>query len=310
MSAPSSGARILVTGGAGFLGGRIAAALAAMPGVAQVTVLDRAPAAGPFQSVVGDVAAIAQILPPGFVADAVIHAAAITSQASEADPAAAWAINVEGTRAVLDWCLRLPRRPRFVLLSSIAVLAGGVAEPDEASLPAPASTYGMTKAVSELLLAEATRRGAVAGVALRLPISILRTTRSGAPGAGYLSDLVLHARAGRAFTAPLPAERALPVASLRAAVALACRAALAPSLPAPLLHVRSLAVSGEDMLAALEARGTAARRLVAFAPDPAVERLIAGWPRRLATRHPSFSADLADAGLAGLLAAAEPDGRG
>ncbi|WP_270935581.1 NAD-dependent epimerase/dehydratase family protein [Falsiroseomonas oryzae] len=310
MSAPSSGARILVTGGAGFLGGRIAAALAGMPGVAEVTVLDRAPAEGPFRSVTGDVAAIGRLLPPGYAADSIIHAAAITSQASQADPAAAWAINVEGTRAVLGWCRGLACPPRLVLLSSVAVLAGGVAEPDEASAPRPASTYGMTKAVAELLVAEATRRGEVKGVALRLPISILRTTRSGAPGAGYLSDLVLHARAGRAFVAPLPADRDLPVASVRAAVALACRAALAPSLPAPLLHLPSLAVSGEAMLAALEAGGTAARHLLRFAPDPSVERLIAGWPRRLATRHPAFLDGVTDADLGAVLATGAGDAPG
>jgi nucleoside-diphosphate-sugar epimerase len=305
MSASSSGARILVTGGAGFLGGRIAGALAADPGVAEVTVLDRVRAAGPFRSVAGEVAAIGQVLPSGFVADAVIHGAAITSQACEADPAAAWAINVEGMRAVLAWCRGLPRPPRLVLLSSVAVLAGGVPEPDEASAPAPASTYGMTKATAELLLSEAARRGEVDGIALRLPISILRTTRAGPPGAGYLSDLVLHAMAGRAFVAPLPPDRALPVASVRATVALACRAALAPTLPAPLLHLPSLAVSGEAMLAALEARGIPARAHVSFPPDQAVDRLIAGWPRRLATRHPDFLGDLADASLAELLAGAD-----
>lgn len=308
MSAPSSGARILVTGGAGFLGGRIAAALVAMSGVAEVTVLDRVTAEVPLRSIAGDVATIGEVLPHGFAVDAVVHAAAITSQASEADPAAAWAINVEGTRAVLGWCRRLSRPPRLVLLSSVAVLAGGVAEPDETSLPAPASTYGMTKSVAELLVAEATRCGEVDGVALRLPISILRTTRSGAPGAGYLSDLVLHARASRRFVAPLAPERNLPVGSVRAAVALACRAALAASLPARLLHLPSLAVSGAAMVDALEAAGTPARHLVSFAPDPAVERLIAGWPRRLATRHPAFLGGDADAGRAALLAAGGRDG--
>ncbi|MGG5820279.1 NAD-dependent epimerase/dehydratase family protein [Falsiroseomonas sp. HW251] len=302
MSARSSGARILVTGGAGFLGGRIAAALAEMPDVAEVTVLDRVPADGPFRCFVGDLAAIADVLPQGFVPDTVVHGAAITSLASDADPKAAWAINVEGTRAVIAWCRGLPRPPRLVLLSSVAVLAGGVAEPDETAALAPAGTYGTTKAVAELLVAEATRRGEVDGVALRLPISIVRTIRSGAPGAGYLSDLVRHARAGRRFVAPLAAERQLPVASVRASVALACRAALAGSLPARLIHLPSLAVSGEATLAALEAEGVAARRIVAFAPDPAVERLVAGWPRRLVSAHASFAAGLADYDLGSLLA--------
>lgn len=295
MSGWNSRKRILVTGAAGFLGGRIAEALAAR---ADVTGFDRVAAPG---IVTGDVAGLAAALPPGFCADAVIHAAAITTQASEADPDAAWAINVEGTRAVLAWCAAQPRPPRLVLLSSVGVFGGGELAPDEASAPHPASVYGTTKAVAELLLLDAARRGVTDAVVLRLPISVIRTTRSGPPGAGFISDLVAHVRRGARFVAPLAALHALPVASVRAAVALACRAALASHLPARLLHVPSLAVSGAMAVAALEAGGVAAQGLVGFAPDPAVERLVAGWPQRLATRFPEFSADLADADFAGIL---------
>lgn len=283
MSRPSS---VLVTGAAGFLGGRIAAALEASGATA--ARFDRLGGDG---LVTGDITRIADAFAPGTRFDAVIHAAAITTQASEADPDAAWAINVEGTRAAL----RFAQGARFVLLSSIGVFGGGEAEPDEASPPQPASTYGMTKTVAEALLADASRRGDADAVVLRLPISVLRTTRSGPPGAGFISDLVAHARRGEHFTAPLGPDHALPIASVRASVALACRAALAGDLPARLLHVPSLAVSGTVAVEALEAEGVPALALVDFAPDPAVERLVAGWPRRLATRFPGFSADLADA---------------
>lgn len=297
MSAPTEGLRVLVTGGAGFLGGRIAQALAAMPGVASVTALDRAAATGVLQ---GDVTRLGEALPAGFAADAVVHAAAITTQASEADPGAAWAINVEGTRAVIAWCAAQARPPRLVLLSSVAVLAGGAAEPDEDSPPAPASTYGTTKAVAELLLRDATRRGWVDGVALRLPVSVIRTTRQGPPGAGYVSDLVRQAQRGGRFTVPLGPAHRLPVGSVRSAVALACRAAMA-ALPARLLHAPSLAVSGADVVRALEALGVPAQGLVEFRPDPAVERLVAGWPQRLATLHPAFAASIAETDLVTLL---------
>ncbi|NGM19649.1 NAD-dependent epimerase/dehydratase family protein [Roseomonas stagni] len=276
---------VLVTGAAGFLGGCIATALERSG--AHVTRFDRVAAPG---VVAGDIARIAEAFPPGTRFGAVIHAAAITTQASEADPDEAWAINVEGTRAAL----RFAQGARFVLLSSIGVFGGGEAEPDEASPPRPASTYGMTKLVAEALLADASRRGDADGVVLRLPISVLRTTRSGPPGAGFISDLVAHARRGARFTAPLGPDHALPIASVRAGVAMACRAALARDLPARLLHVPSLAVSGAVAVAALDAEGVPARALVDFAPDPAVEALVSGWPRRLVTRFPAFSADLAD----------------
>jgi nucleoside-diphosphate-sugar epimerase len=289
-----------VTGAAGFLGARIAAALEAE---AEVVRFDRSGGAG---VIAGDVARIAEALPRGLVVDAVVHAAAITTQASEADPAAAWAINVEGTRAVIAWCAAQPRPPRLVLLSSIAVLAGGEAEPEEASRVVVASTYGTTKAVAELLVQEAARRGAADGVVLRLPVSVIRTSRYDQPGAGFISDLVLRTRRGLPFTAPLAPGHRLPIGSVEASVGLACRAALAAALPARVLHAPSLAISGEDAVAALEAAGIAARHLVSYAPDPATERLVAGWPRRLATRYPAFSDGIAERDFAAILARLPP----
>lgn len=277
----------LVTGSAGFLGGLIAQALGAVG-------FDRGPAT--FR---GDIGRVADILPADFRPHTIVHAAAITTQASEADPEAAFAINVQGTRALLAWAKSRPVPPRLVLLSSVGVFGGGAAAPDEHSRLAPASVYGTTKAMAEWAVLDAARRGEVDGVVLRLPICLLRTTRQGPPGAGFLSDLVDHARRGLPFTAPLAADVALPVASVRVAIALACRAALARDLPARVLHVPSLSVSGQDALAAL-----GGAPLVSFRPDPAVQRLIAGWPRRLATAYPAFSEDLRDAGFAAILAGA------
>ncbi len=294
---PPNRPRVLVTGAVGFLGARIASAL---DDRATVTRFDRRRGPG---VIAGDVAHLAEVLPPGFSAEAVVHAAAITTQASEADPVAAWAINVEGTRAVLRWCAAQPRPPRVVFLSSIAVLAGGEIAPDEASRVVPVSTYGTTKAVAELLFAEATRRGEADGVTLRLPVSVIRGSRYDQPGAGFISDLVLRARRGLPFTAPLGPDRRLPIGSVRASVALACKAALAPWLPGRILHAPSLALSGAEAVAALEASGVRARDLVSYAPDPAVEALVAGWPQRLATRYPAFSDGIADPDFASILAA-------
>ena len=66
-------------------------------------------------------------------------------------------------------------------------------------------------------------------------------------------------------------------------------------VPARVLHVPSLAGSAETVGAALAACGLPAD--IACAPDPAVEALVAGWPARLGTIHPDFSAEVADTGL-------------
>ena len=286
--------RVIVTGAAGFLGGRLAAALAADPRVASVTGLDRValPAGPAVAGIVADLADFGRAAP---AADLVLHAAALTSQACEADPEAAHSVNIDGTRAVLRWARAQPRPPRVVYLSSVAVFGGGDAVATEATPPAPRSTYGTTKLVAEALLQDATRRGEVEAVVLRLPVTIVRTAaRVGPPGAGFVSDLIDAALRGRPFVAPLAPDHAVPVASLRAVTAMVLRAALA-EVPARLLHVPSLAASARGTLVALSACGVADPG-IDYSPDSAVAGLVAGWPGRLGTQHPAFSSDIVDTG--------------
>ena len=292
--------RAIVTGAAGFLGAHLAARLAGDARVSPVTGLDRVPGA---QAITADIADFARVAPP---ADLVIHAAAITTQASEADPDLAHAINVEGLRAVLRWARAQAAPPRILLLSSVAVFGGGGPVATEATPPDPRTTYGTTKLIAERLLLDATRRGEADGVILRLPVTIVRTAaRTTPPGAGFVSDLIDSALRGLPLEAPLARDHAMPVASLDCVLALALRAALGP-IPARLLHVPSLAGSAGAVGEALAACGVAAD--IACRPNPAVEALIAGWPARLGTIHPDFSADLTDAGLEPIIRAHAANG--
>ncbi len=280
-------ASALVTGAAGFIGAGVAAALQAGLGDDAVVghdlaALDAAAMRGAAW-VQGDVAAIGRDAPSGLAPSAVVHAAGITTAACERDPDAAYRVNVEGTRALLAWCRSLPQPPRFIFTSSVAVFGGGETLVDEQSLVCPRLTYGATKAAAEQLVLDAARRGEIDGVVVRLPITIIRTSRVGRPGAGYLSDLALHACAGRPFEAPLGADHVLPVASSAATFALLARLAdPALALPAAIIHVPSIATSGAAMVEALAARGF--RADVVFRPDHAVEALIRGWPHRLKSR--------------------------
>jgi dihydroflavonol-4-reductase len=157
--------RALVTGAAGFLGGHVVAALVARG--AEVRAFDRSPpasgaGASAAEWVRGDV------LDPDSVrlalegCEAVFHMAAVYSYARR-DAGLMRAVNVDGTRTVLDATLRGPRR-RLVHTSSCAT-CGPVPgrRASERDLP-PASQLGVpyrrTKLAGERLALEAARRGA------------------------------------------------------------------------------------------------------------------------------------------------------
>ncbi|MBX5442891.1 MAG: NAD-dependent epimerase/dehydratase family protein [Solirubrobacteraceae bacterium] len=112
--------RALVTGAAGFIGAHVAAELAAAG--AQVRAFDReAPAEVPagVEPVAGDVLDAAALARAMDGCDAVFHLAAVYSF-SRAAARAMQAVNVEGTRTVLDVAARAGRPVRVVHTSSCA----------------------------------------------------------------------------------------------------------------------------------------------------------------------------------------------
>src|SRR5271165_3464987 len=200
--------RISILGGAGFLGQRIAAKLAetgrlGAHAVTALTLFDIVPPAAPkldgptrfpVQSVGGDVAELPETaIPPG--TDVIFHLAAVVSAQAEADYDLGRRVNLRGTDAVVDACRRLVaaggRPPRVVFTSSVASFSGGQdALPDDDSRQVPANSYGAQKAAAELILADATRRGFMACVTIRLPTIIVRPGRPNKAASSFLSAII------------------------------------------------------------------------------------------------------------------------
>jgi dihydroflavonol-4-reductase len=155
--------RALVTGAAGFIGSHVAAALAGAG--AEVRGFDRRPLADVppgVEPVVGDVLDAPALERAMAGCDAVFHLAALYSY-DRADRAAMEAVNVDGTRAVLEAAARARVRPRVVHTSSCATcgpVAGRAAT--ETDLPPAwelAIPYKWTKLEGERLALRAARDG-------------------------------------------------------------------------------------------------------------------------------------------------------
>jgi UDP-glucose 4-epimerase len=169
--------RVLVTGGAGFIGRRVVAALLGEGHEVTVADLRPHPDTSRVRSVVGDLTAtgtIEQAVAPG--TDAIIHLAAVTSVLKSAeDPVSTYRLNVDATARLLE-AARENEVRAFVLASTNAVVGtghsaigggGGHRAMNETVALRPLSPYGGTKAAAEMILSAYTSSYGIAGVALR-----------------------------------------------------------------------------------------------------------------------------------------------
>jgi nucleoside-diphosphate-sugar epimerase len=281
---------VLVTGGAGFLGTRLIQSLLAGaigPAPARVICIDQVASAiedPRVVSVIGSVAdagALRAAVPPDVTT--IWHLAAVLSGQSEAEPDLAMAVNVRGTQALLDACRTVASPPRFVFSSTVAVFGGPLPAvvPEDHALR-PASTYGTSKAIAELLVLEATRRGVVDGIACRVPTVSVRPGRPNSAMSSFVSGIVREPLAGIESVCPVPLETRLWVSSpavTTANLAHAGRLSAETLDGVQAINLPGICVTPAQLLDSLErAAGADVRRLVRLEPDARIAAVVQGWP--------------------------------
>ncbi|MBL6454346.1 NAD-dependent epimerase/dehydratase family protein [Belnapia sp. T6] len=286
--------QITILGGGGFLGRKLAARLAhdgALGGeaVTGLTLFDLqeppAPSAPfPVRCLGGDVAdpvQVAKAIPPG--TRVVVHLAAVVSAQAEADFDLGLKVNLHGTLAVIQACRTLAAPPRVVFTSSVASFGGGQeARLEDDARQIPGNSYGAEKAAAELLLQDASRRGFLDAVNIRLPTVIIRPGRPNKAASSFVSAILREPLLGLSTDLPVPEDFAVWICSPRRAIDWFLHAMTMDT--APLGLDRGINPPGRSatvglMLSALESvAGPEARALVRHAPDPGIQAIVEGWP--------------------------------
>jgi nucleoside-diphosphate-sugar epimerase len=231
--------------------------------------------------------------------DIVMHLAAIVSGEAEADFDKGYAVNMDGTRRLFEAIRAENYSPRVVFASSIAVFGRPFPEPipDEFHLT-PLTSYGAQKAVGELLLNDFSRRGIFDGIGLRLPTVCVRPGKPNKAASGFFSNIIREPLKGEPAVLPVSDDVRHWHASPRAAVGFFLHAAtmdLGKIGPRRCLTMPGVSVTvGEQIAALSKVAGARAATLIRREPDPAIERIVLGWPTGFVARRArdlGFTAD-------------------
>lgn len=298
--------RLLITGGAGFLGSRLARTLLQRGELAgeridEVVLADLAAPADAslrddprVQTQAGDLLGqLGTLMSEPF--DAVFHLASAVSGECESNFDLGLRSNLDTTRALLDACRAQAvagHVPRFVFSSSVAVFGSdaAVAMPpciEDHTLPTPQSSYGIHKFICEQLIADYTRKGYIDGRAARLMTVSVRPGRPNGAASSFLSGIVREPLGGQPAVCPVNPDTAVALSSPATtiagliAVAEASRDAFGGRTA---LNLPALTVTVREMLDALRAvGGNEALDLVRFEPDANIARIVGSWPSRFSS---------------------------
>ena len=293
--------KLLITGGGGFIGARLArtllqrGTLAGQP-ITRLVLTDIAPppadllADARVEARTGHLMAHTDALREEPF-DGVFHLASAVSGECEADFDLGLRSNLDSTRALFD-ALRANvdaggTAARLVFSSSVAVFGPDPAVPlpalvGDTTLPAPQTSYGTQKLICEHLLADYTRKGYIDGRAARLMTVTVRPGKPNGAASSFFSGIIREPLAGVEAVCPVSADVSHPVSSPSRtvdgliAVFEASRDAFngRTAMNLPGLNVRV-----SDMLEALEqVAGKAVRDLVRFERDERIAGIVANWP--------------------------------
>ena len=283
--------KILVTGAAGFLGRRLVKALlAGAPGLPEVSTLVAAdtavcpiddPRVDCRTGTLTDDRFTTSIVERSV--DAVYHLAAVVSGQAEAEFDFGMRVNVDATRALLEACRHLDKRPRFIFTSTLAVFGGllpAILTDDIAVMPQ--SSYGSEKAIVELLVNEYSRKGFVDGIVCRLPTVAVRPGPPNAAASSFVSGILREPLAGIDAVCPVPLDTRLWISSpdlVTGNLVHAARVRTSDVEDRRTVNLPGLSVTPEEMLDSLErVAGAAVRARVRCELDPRIMHIVCTWP--------------------------------
>lgn len=292
--------RVLIIGGAGMVGQKLSNKLALdatwSARIKELVLYDivtaqKPDASFPIKTMTGSLAEASEATTlAALKPDLVFHLAAIVSGDAEQNFEKGWDINARGSWHLLE-ALRLQHeksagsyRPKLIFTSSIAVFGPPFPEKiGDDFLCAPMTSYGAQKAMTELLVADYSRKGMIDGLSVRLPTICVRPGKPNLAASSFFSGIIREPLNGQEAILPVADTVRHWHASPRSAAGFLVHAA---SLDlTPLGGRRSLNLPGvsctvaEQIEALRKIAGEDVVKLIKPAPDETIIAIVKNWPR-------------------------------
>ena len=222
----------------------------------------------------------------------IFHLAAIVSGQAEEEFDLGWNINTKGSWGLFEAIRELgdDYKPRLVFTSSIAVF--GAPFPDKIPddfFTTPLTSYGAQKAISELLLADYSRKKMIDGVSIRLPTICVRPGKPNLAASGFFSGIIREPLNGQEAILPVNPDVRHWHATPRAAAGFLVHAAEIDTSKLNdriTLNMPGLSVTVQEQIDALErVAGSDVVKLIKHQPDPTIQKIVSGWARNFDTKR-------------------------
>ncbi len=291
---------ILITGGTGFVGKEIAKTLLKTGSltlkngethkISKVILFDcfageGVPTDDRVEVVLGDINDKSLLQKLIQDVDIIWHLAAVVSSAAEEDFELGMSINLYGLINLLE-ILRLntsSKPVKFIYASGCAVFGGKL--PDvvtDTTAVTPSSSYGMQKAVGELLVCDYSRKGYIDGRVLRLPTIVVRPGKPNRAASTFFSSIIREPLNNEKAICPVNRETQVFIMSPRQCISsmlLAAQISHEDLGNERIISLPGLTVSVNKMLEALEKiAGKERLNLIEWQHDANIEKIVKSWP--------------------------------